>query len=97
MKFIVTRSSIWSSDKKPIEETKRELDKNDNVHWTIEINSLEELVVLSTKYNWRRSGETEGIIVKGNTIEIYDDYNGLLESQLDRALFLPLLLDHLKK
>jgi len=74
MKFIVSRSSIASSNIKPIDGAERELDKNDNVHWMIEINSLEELVELSTKYNWRRSSETEGIIIKGNYLEIYDDY-----------------------
>ena len=41
----------------------------------VEINTLEELVKLSNKYSFGNSnGMNEGIIVKGNQIEIYDDY-----------------------
>jgi hypothetical protein len=38
----------------------------DSPYWTIEINTLEELIALSEKY-----GE---IILDGDSIEIYDDY-----------------------
>ena len=41
----------------------------------VEINTLEELVKLSNKYSFRNSNSmNEGIIVKGDQIEIYDDY-----------------------
>ena len=40
----------------------------------MEINTIEEIVELSNKYKFRHSNEVEGIIIKGNQIEIYDDY-----------------------
>lgn len=72
MKFIVSRTSVWNKDIAPCEEAKRE-EFEDGPDWTIEINSLEELIAFSKKY-----GElvlTRAVIPEiDNEIEIYDDY-----------------------
>lgn len=72
MKFIVSRTSVWKSDITPCEEAKRE-EFEDGPDWTIEINSLEELIAFRKKY-----GElvlTASVIPEiDNEIEIYDDY-----------------------
>ncbi len=40
----------------------------------VEINTVEEIVELSNKFKFRHSNTVEGIIIKGNQIQIYDDY-----------------------
>ena len=71
MKFIVSRTSIWNNAS-PCEEAKRE-EFEDGPDWTIEINSLEELINFRKKY-----GEiilTASVLPEiDNEIEIYDDY-----------------------
>lgn len=72
MKFIVSRTSVWDSNIAPCEEAKRE-EFEDGPDWTIEINSLEELIAFRKKY-----GElvlTASVIPEiDNEIEIYDSY-----------------------
>lgn len=71
MKFIVSRTSIWNNDS-PCAEAKPEMFE-DGPNWTIEINSLEELIAFRKKYG-------EIILTASrypeidNEIEIYDDY-----------------------
>ena len=71
MKFIVSRTSIWSDEESPCKEAKKETFDDNEIDWIIEINSLDELIQFSEKY-----GE---LIITGNykglkEIEIYDDY-----------------------
>jgi len=40
----------------------------------IEIKDIEQIVELSKKSKWGNSEYSEGIIINGNTIEIYDSY-----------------------
>ena len=74
MKFIVSRTSLWSRDNNdsPCEEAKAKRLENNRV-WTIEINTLEELINFRKKY-----GEIILTISTypeiDNEIEIYDDY-----------------------
>lgn len=72
MKFIVSRTSLWSNNDSPCEEAKQEMFE-DGPDWTIEINSLEELIAFRKKY-----GEiilTASVLPEiDNEIEIYDDY-----------------------
>lgn len=67
MKFIVTRTSQWD-DEKPCENAKLNNEVNlwDDKQWYIEINTIEELMAFK-----REVGVP--IIIRDNSIEIYDD------------------------
>ena len=72
MKFIVSRTSTWHSDIAPCKEAKQEMFE-DGPDWTIEINTLEELIAFRKKYGelvltFSRIPEID------YEIEIYDDY-----------------------
>ena len=72
MKFIVSRTSLCDGNDSPCEEAKKE-EFEDGPDWTIEINTLEELIKFRKKY-----GEiilTESVLPEiDNEIEIYDSY-----------------------
>jgi len=40
----------------------------------VEIKDINQIVELSKKSKWRNSEYSEGIIINGDTIEIYDSY-----------------------
>lgn len=68
MKFIVTRTSQWDNEK-PCENAKLDNEVNlwGDKQWYIEINTIEELMAFK-----REVGVP--IIIRDNSIEIYDDY-----------------------
>lgn len=92
MKFIVVRTStsFFGKDKKPIPEAVKESlemidlfnfeDDEDETHkdfWTIEINTLDELLSLFDNYGKiiiREANDYNDEPVGFNVIEIYDDY-----------------------
>lgn len=72
MKFIISRTSIWSSEK-PCRKAKKEIVEG-RVMWSIEINTLEELIKFMEK-------NEQNLVIKYSfekeipyEIEIYDDY-----------------------
>lgn len=71
MKFIVSRTSLWGNNSSPCKEAKQEMSEDGPI-WTIEINTLEELIAFRKKY-----GEiilTVSVLPEiDNEIEIYDD------------------------
>lgn len=68
MKYIITRTSNFVSDKKPYEKAiSGGTDEYDRIIWYVEINTLEELQALQKEVKCP-------IIISSNTIEIYDDY-----------------------
>lgn len=80
MKFIITRTSSWN-DSPPCEEVKREIvnngrsgeDYREHNVWTIEINTLEELINFTNKYG-RIVIEEYWLNNRYKEIEIYDYY-----------------------
>lgn len=68
MKFVITRTSCYN-DEQPCEDAKwnGEIDEWGSKIWTIEINSVEELLALKGKVGCP-------IIVGSNNLEIYDGY-----------------------
>jgi hypothetical protein len=81
MKFVVTRTSDWNDNKVPCAKAKREIITNNksgedyrerNV-WTIELNTLEELINFTNKYG-RIVIEEYWLNDKFKEIEIYDGY-----------------------
>ena len=81
MKFIVTRTSDWNDKRCPCKEATREIVNNDRTGedyrernvWTIELNTLEELISFTNKYG-RIVVEEYWLNSKYKEIEIYDGY-----------------------
>ena len=61
MEFMITRTSLWTNNKKPTQQAYKE-----GGNWYIKINSLDELIELT-----RKEGQ---IIIDEDSLEIYDDY-----------------------
>jgi len=81
MKFIIGRVSMWNAEK-PCEGAVMEDRKLTRINskpkivkrWVIEINTLEELLVLSDKMGYPLIIDKDFIDGEPRRIEIYDDY-----------------------
>lgn len=78
MVFLVRRASLWDRNKCPCEEAKQSVvycddSKREEKFWTIEVNSLEELISFKNKHGGIILEDS--FMVKGYAeILIYDDY-----------------------